>query len=131
MLTPAKRSSTRRQLTVFNGNTVTNGAIQVSIPSSDLKWERRYFTNYGLDLGLFDNRLNMSADYYISRTQDALAPTQLLVYLGSFGSTPFSNFGTIENRGFEFSANYQDNRGPFTYGISGNLTTVRNRVISY
>lgn len=115
---------------VFNGSTVTPGAIQVAIPSSNLKWERRYFTNYGLDLGFFDNRLSLSAEYYISRTKDALVPLNLPIYLGSFGSTVFGNFGEVENKGFEFVASYQDNRGPFTYGISGNLSTTRNRVVA-
>lgn len=114
--------------TIFNGNVLTPGAIQVAIPSTNLKWERRYFTNYGFDLGFLDNRLNISADYYRSTTKDALTPTNVPIYLGSFGGTIYSNFGTLENRGFELSANYQDNRGPFTYGIAGNLTTLRNRV---
>ena len=114
--------------TIFNGNVLTPGAIQTYIPSNNLKWERRYFTNYGFDLGLLDNRLTISADYYRSTTKDALTPTNIPIYLGSFGGTIYSNFGTLTNRGFELAASYQDNRGPFTYGISGNLTTQRNRV---
>lgn len=114
--------------TILNGNVLTPGAIQVAIPSTNLKWERRYFTNYGFDLGMFDNRLSVSADYYMSTTKDALTPTNVPIYLGSFGGVIYSNFGTIKNQGFELSANYQDNRGAFTYGIGGNLTTTRNRV---
>lgn len=113
---------------VFNGNVITPGAIQVYIPSRDLKWERRYFTNYGLDLGFFENRLSFTADYYISKTEKALVYTQIPMYSGSFGPLPLANFGTLDNRGFEFTANYQDNRSAFTYGISANLTTLRNRV---
>ena len=115
---------------VFNGNDIVNGAIQTSIPSRNLKWERRYFTDYGFDLGFLDGRLNLTADYYNSRTKDALTPTQLPIYLGSFGGQPFSNFGTIENKGFEFSANYQQTSGEFTYGIGGNLTTLKNKVLA-
>ena len=116
--------------TIFNGNTLTPGAIQTGLASKDLKWERRYFTDFGVDVGFLDNRLTLSADYYISRTKDALVPIQLPVYLGSFNTSPFGNLGEIENKGFELVAGYQDNRGAFTYGITGNLTTLRNRVIS-
>ncbi|AMJ66318.1 hypothetical protein AXW84_13395 [Hymenobacter sp. PAMC 26628] len=115
---------------VFNGNVITPGAIQVGFPSSNLRWERRYFTNYGLDIAFFDNRLTLSGDYYISRTKDALVPLNVPIYSGSFNTTIFGNLGELENRGFEFVAGYQDNRHPFTYGISGNLTTLRNRVLA-
>ena len=116
--------------TIFNGNVLTPGAIQTGFASSNLRWERRYFTNYGFDLGFFNNRLTFSADYYISRTKDALVPVALLINSGSFNSTVFGNFGEVENRGFELAASYQNTSGPFSYGISGNLTTLRNRVLA-
>ena len=115
---------------VFNGNVITNGAIQIAIPSKDIKWERRYFTNYGVDMGFMQDRLTLSADYYISTTKGALINPPLPSYLGSFGDRPYSNFGRIQNKGFELVARYEDNRGPFTYGISGNLTTLKNRVLA-
>ncbi|NML65415.1 TonB-dependent receptor [Hymenobacter sp. RP-2-7] len=116
--------------TIFNGNVLTPGAIQTGFASTNLRWERRYFTDYGFDLGFFDNRLTLSADYYISRTKDALVPISLPIYSGSFNTTVFGNLGEIENRGFEFVAGWQDNRGAFTYGITGNLSTLRNRVLA-
>ena len=116
--------------TIFNGNVLTAGAIQTGFASQNLRWERRYFTNYGFDLGFFNDRLTLSADYYLSRTKDALVPLAIPINSGSFNSTVFGNLGEVENRGFEFVANYQDNRGPFTYGISGNLTTLRNKVLA-
>lgn len=114
---------------VFNGETVTIGSIQTTIPSQGIRWESRYTTNYGLDLGLLEDRITLSADYYISRTEDALVQPQLLGSLGNFGDRPFVNIGDIENQGFELQLGYQDNRKAFTYGISGNLTTVKNEVL--
>lgn len=115
---------------VLNGNSVVPGATQVYIPSLNIKWESRYTTNYGLDLGLLDNRLTLSAEYYTSRTKDALINPPILVYLGSFEASPFTNTGEFLNKGFEFQTGYQDNRKAFTYGISGNLTTLSNEVVS-
>ncbi|WP_375417258.1 SusC/RagA family TonB-linked outer membrane protein [uncultured Hymenobacter sp.] len=114
---------------VLDGNALIGGSIQTYIPSDNIKWESRYTTNYGMDLGLFDNRISLSADYYVSRTEDALVNPLLPIYLGSFGPPPFVNIGDIENKGFELQLGYQDNRSAFTYGISGNLTTIKNEVL--
>ncbi|WP_133274148.1 SusC/RagA family TonB-linked outer membrane protein [Hymenobacter radiodurans] len=114
---------------VYNGNVVTVGSIQTTIPSEGIKWESRFTTNYGLDLGLFDDRITLSADYYTSRTEDALVNPLLPIYLGNSGTRPFVNIGDIENKGFELQLGYQDNRSAFTYGVTGNLTTVKNEVL--
>ena len=52
----------------------------------------------GLDLGLLENRLTLSADYYVSETEDALAPVPLPTYLGNFGGAVYQNAGNIENQ---------------------------------
>lgn len=110
------------------GQTFVNGATQLTLSSPDIKWEERRTKDAGLDLALFDNRLNLSADYYIAETRNALAPTQLPVYLGNFGGALYRNAGSIENRGFELALGYHENRKAFTYGADVTLTTLRNRV---
>ena len=113
---------------VGTGQNIVNGASQLALPSPDIRWEERYTTNFGLDLGLWDDRITLSTDYYISKTRDALAPVQVLTYLGHFGQTLFQNAGDIENRGFELALGYHQNKGDFTYGADFTLTTVKNQV---
>lgn len=110
------------------GQDVVSGAIQTLLPSQGIKWESRYTTNFGVDVGLLEDRLQLTADYYISTTRDALVNPLLPFYLGNFGGNPFVNLGELENRGFELGLTYQDDRRPFKYGISANLTTIKNEV---
>lgn len=110
-----------------NGN-IVNGSAQITLSSPDIQWEERYTKDAGLDLGLLDNRLTLSADYYISETRKALAPVVVPVYLGNFGGAVFQNAGNLENRGFELGLGYHENRNAFTYGADFTLTTLRNRV---
>ena len=113
---------------IGTGQTIVNGASQLALPSPDIKWEDRYTRNIGLDLGLLNNRLTLSTDYYVSETRNALAPVQVLTYLGHFGQALFQNAGNIENRGFELALGYHDTKNGFTYGADFNLTTVKNEI---
>ena len=113
---------------IGTGQTIVNGASQLALPSPDIKWEDRSTRNIGLDLGLLNNRLTLSTDYYVSVTRDALAPVQVLTYLGHFGQDLFQNAGNIENRGFELALGYHDTKNGFTYGADFNLTTVKNEI---
>ncbi|UOQ50939.1 SusC/RagA family TonB-linked outer membrane protein [Hymenobacter cellulosivorans] len=115
---------------IGTGQSIVNGATQLALPSPDIRWEERYTKDAGLDLGLWDNRITLAADYYVSETRNALAPVQVLTYLGHFGTTLYQNAGTIENRGFELALGYHENRKAFTYGADFTLTTVKNEVTS-
>ncbi|OGX82532.1 hypothetical protein BEN47_18350 [Hymenobacter lapidarius] len=111
------------------GGAVQNGAIQTQFASPDIRWETRRTTNVGLDAGFVENRLTLSADYYVSQTTGALIDPALPLFFGNAGSNPFRNLGKLENKGFELQLGYNDARGPFRYGASVNLTTVDNKVL--
>ncbi|MFD2720474.1 SusC/RagA family TonB-linked outer membrane protein [Hymenobacter monticola] len=113
-----------------SGQVITNGAIQIGLESKNLHWESRYTSDAGLDLGLLDNRLTLSADYYVSTTEDALVNPPLPTYIGSFNAAPFTNLGKIRNQGFELGLGYHDNRKAFTYGADLALTTIKNEVLA-
>ena len=110
------------------GQTFVNGATQITLASPDIRWEERRTKDAGLDIAVLDNRLSLSADYYIAETRFALAPVQLPVYLGNFGGAVYQNAANIENQGFELALGYHDARKAFTYGADLTLTTLRNRV---
>jgi TonB-linked SusC/RagA family outer membrane protein len=111
------------------GQNIQNGAILTTLPSN-IKWESRNTQNYGLDLALLENRLSLSADYYISRTTDLLAQANLPATAANAGALPYQNVGEAENRGFEFKLGYADDRKAFKYSATANLTTLTNKVIT-
>ncbi|GGD20738.1 SusC/RagA family TonB-linked outer membrane protein [Hyunsoonleella pacifica] len=69
----------------------------------DLTWEKNENTNFGLDFGLFNNRINGSIDYYIRTTKDLLA--QIPTPLTSGFDFLDANIGNFENKGFEIALN--------------------------
>ncbi|WP_045687911.1 SusC/RagA family TonB-linked outer membrane protein [Hymenobacter sp. AT01-02] len=115
---------------IGTGQTIVNGSSQLALPSPDIRWEDRYTKNIGLDLGVLDDRLTLSTDYYVSQTRNALAPVQVLTYLGHFGQALYQNAGDIENRGLELALGYHDSRRAFTYGADFTLTTIKNEITS-
>lgn len=112
------------------GQTLQSAAIQTGLESKDIRWESRYTTDFGLDVAVLDNRLTLSADYYISTTKDALISPPLPAYLGTSGyAQPFTNLGQIQNKGLEIALGYHETRNQFTYGADLTLATVRNKVL--
>lgn len=73
------------------------------LPNKNLKWEGSSTTNLGIDLGLFNNRLNISGDFFVKDTKDLLL-AQSLAYVTGFGSQ-YQNIGKIQNKGVELSLN--------------------------
>ncbi|MCB2379052.1 TonB-dependent receptor [Hymenobacter sp. BT635] len=113
---------------IGTGQNIVNGSSQLALPSPDIRWEERYTKNIGLDLSVLNNRLSVSTDYYVSETRNALAPVQVVTYLGHFGQDLYQNAGDIENKGFELAIGYHDTKRDFTYGADFTLTTVKNRL---
>lgn len=94
------------------GTSATNwgsGQIATNTANPDLKWEKTNQTNIGLDLGLFDNRVEITADVYYKRTDDLLLRLSLPAYVGTTGqgstAPPYANIGSLENKGIEFTIN--------------------------
>ena len=101
-----------------------------ALGNSDLKWEITEMTNAGLDLGLWKNKLVLQAEYYIRKTNGLILQTPLAPSLGFSVNTP-ANVGSMENKGFELQGTYTKNQGKFTWNLSGNISTVKNKVLSF
>jgi TonB-linked SusC/RagA family outer membrane protein len=110
-----------------NYNGQTGGVIQ-SLPSPDLRWEETTQFNLGTDISLFNNRLNMTMDYYVKTTDNLLFQVPLPNTRGI--STKLENIGKMENRGFELSLNgtiiTNDN---FNWNADFNISTNANKVL--
>ena len=87
--------------TVFNNNnTVTYGIISNSNP--DLKWEMKYTFDVGADIGMFNDRLRATVDYYRSTTKDLLYTYEVSVPPFTY-PTLLANMGEMTNNGFELA----------------------------
>ncbi len=112
----------------LNDSKVT-GALPTTPANPDVKWETQYSTDLGLDLTVFDNRLSFTMDYYYKKTKDMLIQVPISYTAGYMNTFPTLNAGSIENRGFEFALTYRDRIGNWDYSVSGNLATVKNKVL--
>ncbi len=111
------------------GQTPQTGAYQAALVNPNLHWETRIQQNAGFDAGLFNNRIQITADVYNTQSKDVLVNLPLAFYLGGV-SSPAINAASIKNTGVELSATYRDNNHPFRWDVSANFTTIRNRVVS-
>ena len=85
---------------------VVNAVVPDQAANPNLKWESSYQTNIGLDLGLFNNKVSLSLDYYNIDTKDLLlADASQPEYLGFLTLASIRNVGEINNKGFEVSLN--------------------------
>lgn len=70
------------------------------LANHDLSWERMEQTNIGIDAMFLHNRLQLSAEYYISKTHDVLTSLEILMTTGNAGGNPFVNAASLQNKGF-------------------------------
>ena len=85
---------------VILGNTPTTGYVLNRLENKSLKWETTKQLDIGFDLGLFNERLQFTADYYDKKTSDLLLNVTVPPSSG-FG-TVLQNVGAVGNKGFEF-----------------------------
>ncbi|HET7457888.1 MAG TPA: SusC/RagA family TonB-linked outer membrane protein [Gemmatimonadaceae bacterium] len=111
------------------GGTVTPGATITNVANNVLKWQRNHSTNVGLDLGVLDNTLSFTADYYVNVADQLLVGAALPPSLAS-SSNPTVNAGNVRNAGFELGVNHRLDRGDFRLNSAFTVTTTANRVVS-
>jgi TonB-linked SusC/RagA family outer membrane protein len=111
------------------GDALANGNYLTSLGTPRISWETSQQTNVGLDLGLFRNKLTLSADYFVKNTKDMLLQVQLPSYAG-FPSIPYTNAGDIQNKGFEIVMAYEGTAGDLSYGITVNASKFINKAVS-
>jgi TonB-linked SusC/RagA family outer membrane protein len=111
----------------FN-NALASGTTVVASLDPDVKWEDVKTTNVAVELGLFNNDLQFTAEYFVKKSTDLLLDVPLPYSTGAFPASIRTNAGGMNNTGFEFSATYNNNKHDFKYSISANLGTLKNEV---
>ncbi|WP_247235709.1 TonB-dependent receptor [Telluribacter sp. SYSU D00476] len=113
------------------GNNTTGylGAGRTSIGNPILQWETSKQTDVGLDVGLFENKVNLTVDYFNKEIDNMLLIVPLPTTLG-YPNFPWSNAGKMVNKGWEFALGYDNSIRGFTYGVRATLSTFRNEVLT-
>ena len=100
-----------------NGGLI-QGAFPKDFANPDIKWESTAMTNVGIDFVAFNNRLSITADWYVKNTKDILLTVPIPISSGG-ANDPVCNAGKIRNKGFEFNVAWNTNvNSDLSYGVS-------------
>lgn len=114
---------------LYNGSSISYGSMPTLV-SSSLTWERVVTTDVGLDLGLLDNSLNLTFDWFQRDTKDMLTPPMTLPsVLGA--SAPYGNNGELRTRGWELGISYNHSFGDADVYGSFNIYDGKTKVTKY
>lgn len=109
------------------GGSLNSGVGPTNIPNPDLKWETTATTDFGFDLGLFNNRLSFVFDYYYKKTTDLL--WNISTPSTSGFSSIFQNIGSLENKGVELSLGADVFTSEFKWNTQVNWSKNKNKVL--
>ncbi len=108
------------------GDLVYNAYSQAYLPNPNLKWETVLASEVGVEMVLLDNRLNVEANYFNKKTRD------LMTFIPGVNGVAngLDNIGSIRNSGIELAAGWKQKvNDDFSFTVSGNLTTYKNKVL--
>ena len=120
----------RNNMTYSFGNQAVTGSAISTYVNENIAWEKKKTTNVGIDLAMFNNRLEFTAEWYKNQSVDLLYNVPVPANGGVANATVTMNAASMDNSGFEFSLTYRNNDHPLKYQIGANLSTLKNKVKS-
>jgi TonB-linked SusC/RagA family outer membrane protein len=115
----------------INGTTeqLAQYVSQSSLASSSLTWEIVETSDIGADIGLFNNKLTITADYFVKRNKNMLAAVAYPSVIGiGFGN---QNVGELKTWGWDASIGWKEHRGNFDYWVNANIADAQNELVQY
>ncbi|MBP9076318.1 MAG: TonB-dependent receptor [Haliscomenobacter sp.] len=109
------------------GGAASPGQVPTNFANSGLSWEESETLNFGLDLGLLDNRIYASFDIYTKRNTDLLLNIPVPTAIGF--TTALTNIGEVLNKGWEVELNTRNLTGKFTWTTNINFSHNANEVV--
>jgi TonB-linked SusC/RagA family outer membrane protein len=116
-----------QRYTFGESQNILPGAAPLQLANSDIKWEETTQVDVGVDMGMFENSVLLTLDYFVKTTDDMLLQVPIPLSSG-YSQAPFVNAGSVENRGWEMALTYRDYDGSFTWDATLNLSSVQNEV---
>lgn len=118
-------SSPGRYYVINNEN--VDGTSFPRLPNTQIQWETVKTTNLGIDLALYEDQITMALDLYNKQTSDMLIETPVPAHVGT-EENPWTNFGSMSNKGLELELSYKHNFGDFNLDVIGNFDLNRNEL---
>lgn len=112
------------------------GYRQSNLANPYIKWETQEQWNLGIDLNFFNDRIGLVVDVYDKTSSDMLMPLQLPSYMGTRGNgssalaSPRGNYGTINNKGLEFTLNTRNFKGEFEWDTEFQMSFNKNKLLA-
>lgn len=105
-------------------------AREISIGNPNVTWETALKQNYGIDAYFFNDRLRLSADYFIEKRKDILIQRNTVPSLIAMGGIlPVVNMGKVDNKGYEIDLKWNDKVKDVSYFINANVSYSKNKII--
>lgn len=111
---------------VSMGGNIYQMITQTTLSNPSLRWEETVMKGIGFDANLF-NKLSVTFDYYDKKTDGILLKLNTSQLTGL--ASPYQNAAVVTNKGWEFSARYDDKFGDFQLGVGVNISDVKNKII--
>ncbi|TCC87957.1 TonB-dependent receptor [Pedobacter frigiditerrae] len=121
------------------GNIRLFGTQQTGFANPDLTWEKNDQTSIGTDIGLLQNKIVLTFDYFVRNSNGMLLNKALPLAVGytstslansAYASSFQANLGKLQNKGFEFSANTNFKLGSVTWNANANFSTYKTKVLN-
>ncbi|HWV28838.1 MAG TPA: TonB-dependent receptor [Dyadobacter sp.] len=114
----------------------TTGFLPTKYANDGLRWEETKTNNFGINLALFQNRIQFEFDYYIKNTDNLLMEKPLPWYMGTNGvgavGSPTVNIGALQNKGWGFTINTVNvNRSGFKWESNLNISGFKTKIKSF
>lgn len=106
----------------------TLGLVQTRVANPNLKWEVSTQTDIGLDVGLLNNKLELTAEYYRKITNDILVYSPLPLTYGGTNDGTWINGGKMQNAGVEITLHYDGQVKDLAYSARLNVTSYKNKL---
>nr|WP_188412347.1 TonB-dependent receptor [Pedobacter mendelii] len=119
------------------GNTRIFGTQQIGFANPDLTWEKNDQTSIGTDIGLLQNKIVLTFDYFVRNSNGMLLNKALPLAIGYtsslqssvYNSSYQANLGKLQNKGFEFTANTNFKLGKVIWNTNANFSTYKTKVL--
>ena len=113
----------------YFGSSKSIGLADNIVANDDIRWETTTMTDLGFDVTVWNGKISATFDWFDKLTSDILLKLPLpSSFLGTLGS-PYQNVGKVRNRGWEFSASYNDRAGDWSWNANVQLSAVKNTIV--
>lgn len=112
-------------------NNIANGIVEGRPEALQIGWEIEDKQNYGFDLGMFGNKLEVVFDYFSSERSHILMQRKTTPQIGGFRVNAWENFGKVSKHGVDMSLNARHSFGDFKVSARGTFTFARNKITEY